>query len=136
MAKASTAPTTISPIDPMKGQSQFPVTSMIQPPITGLEIAANAEPMFMNPLAVPEYFGAMSIGIAHMGPIVSSAKKKPKLKQIAAMVESWMNNIGSSEASAPKLHTTTMHLRPRERLPVRDSSHSVMGPPSQSPRTP
>src|SRR5580698_5308717 len=108
MAKANTAPTTISPMEPTKGQSQLPVTSMIQPPTTGLKIAAIAEPIFMNPLAVPEYFGAMSIGIAHMGPIVSSAKKKPKLKQIAAMVESWMNNIGSSEASAPKLQTTTM----------------------------
>ena len=108
MAKANTAPTTISPIDPMKGQSQFPVTSIIQPPITGLRIAANAEPMFMNPLAVPEYFGAMSIGIAHMGPIVISAKKKPKLKAMAAMVGSCMNNTGSSEASAAKLQTTTM----------------------------
>src|SRR5579863_6390030 len=108
MAKANTAPTSIRPIDPMKGQSQLPVISMIQPPTTGLKIAASAEPMFMNPLAVPEYFGAMSIGIAHMGPMVSSAKKKPKLKQMAATVESWTNNIGSSEASAPKLQTTTM----------------------------
>src|ERR1700722_15250852 len=102
MAKANTAPTTISPIDPMKGQSQLPVTSMIQPPTTGLKIAASAEPMFMNPLAVPEYFGAMSIGIAHMGPMVSSAKKKPRLKQIGAMVDTGTNNIGSREDSAPK----------------------------------
>src|ERR1700744_2828215 len=108
MAKANTAPTTISPMDPMKGQSQLPVTSMIQPLTTGLKITASAEPMFMNPLAVPEYFGAMSIGIAHMGPMVISAKKNPRLKQIAAMVESCTNNTGSSEASAPRLQTTTM----------------------------
>src|SRR3984885_13169123 len=108
MAKANTAPTTISPIDPMNGQSQVPATSMIQPPTTGLKIAASAEPMFMNPLAVPEYFGGMSIGIAHMGPMVSSAKKKPRLKQIAARVESWMNNIGGRDASAPKSPTPHM----------------------------
>ena len=30
--------------------------------------------MFIKPAAVPEYFGAMSIGIAHIGPMVISAK--------------------------------------------------------------
>ncbi|MCP1955314.1 hypothetical protein J2R90_000368 [Bradyrhizobium japonicum] len=32
----------------------------------------------MSPEAVPEYFGAISIGIDHIGPITSSAQKKPE----------------------------------------------------------
>jgi hypothetical protein len=54
MVNASNVPTSINAIDPMNGQSQFPATSIIQPPTTGLRIAANAEPLFMIPLAVPE----------------------------------------------------------------------------------
>jgi len=46
--------TSIKAIDPMNGQSQFIVTSIIQPPTTGLRIAANAEPLFMILLAVSE----------------------------------------------------------------------------------
>src|ERR1700736_6758414 len=108
MAKANTAPTTMSPMEPKKGQSQLPVTSMIQPPTTGLKIAASAEPVFISPLAVPEYLGAISIGIAHIGPIVISAKKNPRLRHTAATVESCTKGIGNSEASAARLQTTTI----------------------------
>src|ERR1700719_3276842 len=108
MAKAHTAPTTINPMEPIKGQSQLPVTSMIQQPTTGLKIAASAEPVFMSPLAVPEYLGAISIGIAHIGPMVISAKKNPRLKATAATVESCTKRIGNSDASAARLQTTTM----------------------------
>src|SRR6516225_6419477 len=126
MVNASSAPTSISAIEPMNGQSQFPVRSMIQPPTTGLTIAAKAEPVFMMPLAVPEYLGAMSIGIAHIGPIVISAKKKPALKDTAATVRSWTNRMGSNEKSAAALHTATMTLRDLVRLPLRLRSQSVV----------
>ena len=70
-------PTAIRIIDTVKGKFQLPVRSIIQPPTTGLMIAASAEPEFMMPHAVPECFGAMSIGTDHIGPIVISLKKKP-----------------------------------------------------------
>ena len=35
----------------------------------------------MMPLAVPQSSGAMSIGTAHIGPMVISAKKKPAARQ-------------------------------------------------------
>ena len=38
---------------------------------------------------MPEYFGAMSIGIDHIGPITSSAKKKPADRHSATVVMSW-----------------------------------------------
>src|SRR6202790_4315473 len=126
IVKASSAPTSISAIDPMNGQSQFPVTSIIHPPTPGLIIAANAEPLFIMPLAVPEYFGAMSIGMAHIGPIVISAKKNPRLRQIAATVESCTKRIGNNEPSVARLQTTTMRLRALVRLPVRASNQSVV----------
>jgi len=37
---------------------------------------AAADPLFMRPLAVPEWRGAISMGMAHMGPMVTSRKKK------------------------------------------------------------
>ena len=36
----------------------------------------------MSPLAVPENCGAMSIGIAHIGPMASSRKKNPRARQM------------------------------------------------------
>ena len=48
------------------------------PKTMGETIAAMAEPVFINPLAVPAYFGAMSMGTDQIGPITSSAKKKPE----------------------------------------------------------
>jgi len=70
MRNDSMMPAAITAIDTTKGRFQFPVRSISQPPITGLTIAANAAPLFMMPLAVPAYCGAMSIGTDHIGPIV------------------------------------------------------------------
>src|SRR5450755_1982935 len=109
---------------------------MIQPPTTGLIIAASAEQVFIIPLAVPEYLGAMSIGMAHIGPMVISAKKNPRLKQTAATVTSCTKRIGSNEASVARLQTTTMVLRALVRFPVLCNNQSVSHPPSQSPTTP
>ena len=62
-------------MEPMNGSSQLPVRSMMSPKTSGDRIAATADPVFISPAAVPENFGAMSIGIAQIGPITSSAKK-------------------------------------------------------------
>src|SRR5437762_12188449 len=86
IAKHNTAPNNIRAIEPTNGQVQWPVLSTIYPNTTGETIAANAEPVFIMPLAVPENFGAMSIGIAHIGPIVNSAQKKPALSARATML--------------------------------------------------
>ena len=68
-------------MEPTKGSVQLPVMSTIIPNTIGEMIAATAEPVFMRPAAVPEYFGAMSIGTDQIGPITSSAKKKPEAEQ-------------------------------------------------------
>src|SRR5581483_3842709 len=81
--KASTEPKSNSTMLPRNGNSQLPVLSMIKPPITGETIAAKAEPTFIKPLADPENRGVMSIGIAHMGPMVNSEKKNAPLRQRA-----------------------------------------------------
>src|SRR5689334_15481099 len=74
--KAETAPTSSTAISMMNGRYQLPVASITMPATTGEAMAAPADPMFMIPDAVPEYRGAMSIGTDHIGPIMSSAKKK------------------------------------------------------------
>src|SRR6478672_13188820 len=74
--KAESPPSSSSPIDIRNGRYQFPVASITKPATSGETMAAKAEPVFMSPDAVPEYFGAMSIGIDHIGPITSSAQKK------------------------------------------------------------
>ena len=51
-------------------------------------MAASAEPVFIMPLAVPENLGAMSIGTAHIGPIVISAKKNPAQSEITETLRS------------------------------------------------
>src|SRR5260221_10596895 len=84
IANAIAAPNSINIIEPTNGRFQLPVVSMIQPATTGDTITANAEPTFISPLAGPENCGAMSIGIAHIGPMASSAKEKPRLRQNAA----------------------------------------------------
>src|SRR5262244_3605857 len=83
IANDKAAPNNISTMDPINGQVQWPVLSTIYPNTTGETMAANAEPVFIIPLAVPEYFGAISIGIDHIGPIVNSAQKKPALRAMA-----------------------------------------------------
>ncbi|MHC2577070.1 hypothetical protein ACVMHR_001809 [Bradyrhizobium diazoefficiens] len=92
--------------------------------------------MFMIPEAVPEYFGAMSIGIDHIGPITSSAQKKPADRHSATMVMSWTNRIGNSESSAPVNPATVTLSRARRTLPVRSRILSDSTPPTLSPTTP
>src|SRR5436305_259143 len=70
-------------------------------------MAASAEPVFINPLAEPEKRGAMSIGIAHIGPMVNSEKKKARLRQIAAQVRLCKNKIGIMDASDNRKPNTT-----------------------------
>src|SRR5260370_35250052 len=77
MVNASTAPSSSKPREPRNGRCQLPVRSATYPNATGDRMAASAEPLFINPLAVPEYFPALSLGIDHLGPITISAEKKP-----------------------------------------------------------
>ena len=93
---------------PMNGNSQLPKRSIRYPDNTGQMIAASAEPVFIMPLAVPEYSGAISIGIAHIGPIVISAKKKPALRLSTEIVRSWVNRIGNSDSRVNSMHTATI----------------------------
>src|SRR6266702_4654719 len=99
-------------------------------------IAANAEPVFIMPLAVPEHSGAMSIGIAHIGPIVISAKKKPDARHAIDRYTLCVNISGMSESRQNSMHTDTIQLRARFRLPVRVKIQSVTMPPTVSPITP
>ena len=82
--KAMTAPNNSRPMLPTNGSSQLCVLSMIIPPMRGERMAAAAEPVFIRPLAEPEKRGAISMGMAHMGPMVNSAKKNAALRQMAA----------------------------------------------------
>src|SRR5258706_11025897 len=100
--KAKTEPMSSSPMLPRNGNSQFPVLSITYPETRGEMIAASADPLFIRPLAEPEKRGAMSMGIAHMGPIVNSAKKKAKLRQRAAEVTLCKNKIGAMKISDPR----------------------------------
>src|SRR5262245_5976503 len=88
IAKDNAAPNNISAMEPMNGQVQWPVLSTMYPNTTGETIAAKADPVFIIPLAVPEYLGAISIGIAHIGPTVNSAQKKPALNASATSLMS------------------------------------------------
>src|SRR5208282_6850780 len=97
--KAMMEPRKRRPMLPRKGSCQLPVLSMTKPATVGERMAARAEPLFIRPLAVPENFGAMSMGMAHMGPMVNSEKKKAELRQRAATLRSWMKTIGSMKAS-------------------------------------
>src|SRR3954465_12337661 len=99
--KAEKPPSSNRPIDIRNGRYQLPVASITKPATSGETIAAKAEPGFMSPDAGPEYFGAVSIGMDHIGPITSSAQKKPADRHSATMVMSWTNRIGNSDSSAP-----------------------------------
>jgi len=82
MKKQVTQPRARMPTEHQKGRCQSPVRCTMAPKVIGETIAATAEPKFISPLAVPANFGAMSIGIAHMGPMASSRKKNPAARQI------------------------------------------------------
>ena len=76
---ATIDPTSSIEMLPRNGRVQFPVLSITFPNTAGTTMASSGEPIFLRPLAEPENCGAMSMGIAHIGPIVNSAKKKPRL---------------------------------------------------------
>src|SRR5215831_9204663 len=118
MAKHNTAPNSNNAIEPTNGQVHWPVLSMMYPNTTGETIAAKADPVFIMPLAVPEYFGAISIGMAHIGPIVNSAKKKPALNASATHLMSCVNRIGVSETQHNTIMIATKLRRATFRLPV------------------
>src|SRR5882762_6295121 len=104
---ASIAPINSNPMLPRKGSVQSPVLSITYPKTRGETIAASAEPVFIRPLAEPENRGAMSIGIAPMGPIVNS-EKNARLRKMATHVRLCNRRIGSIEA------TEQTNLRPRD----------------------
>jgi hypothetical protein len=81
-------------------------------------IAASADPLFVRPLAEWEKRGAMSIGIAHMGPIVNSEKKKARLRQRAATLTLWTNKMGAMKASEQRNPRTTKSRQARFRFSV------------------
>jgi len=74
-------------------------------------MAASAEPVFIRPLAELENRGAMSIGIAHMGPIVNSEKKNARLRKTATHVRLCNRIIGSIEATEQTKPATTRFRR-------------------------
>ncbi|SAL74410.1 hypothetical protein AWB69_09185 [Caballeronia udeis] len=125
-------------METVKGRFQLPVLSIRKPPTTGLIIAASADPEFMMPLAVPACLGAISIGTAHIGPIVISLKKNPPLRHTAANVIDMLETsmMGASESSVRNMQTPTITLRAMRIFPLRRKMRSVTEPPSQSPRTP
>src|SRR5665213_542175 len=133
---ARIAPSSSKTIFPRKGNSQFPVLSITNPKTRGEIIAARADPVFIRPLADPENRGAMSIGMAHMGPMVNSEKKKARLRQMAAPVRLWENRIGTVAASEHRKPKTTRSRRAFLRSPVLCKTRSLTQPPSASPRTP
>src|SRR2546427_10629424 len=104
------------PILPRNGNSQFPVLSMTYPKTRGEMIAASADPVFIRPLAEPENRGAISIGMAHIGPMVNSAKKNAMLRQMAAQVRLCKKRIGTMKASEQRNPKTTRLRRALSKL--------------------
>jgi hypothetical protein len=90
----------------------------------------------MMPLAVPEWLGAMSMGVAHMGPIVISEKKNPPDSSSREKSPLCVNINGTSDSIEKSMQTDTIEQRARRRLPVRLSILSVAIPPKVSPSTP
>jgi hypothetical protein len=108
----------------------------MKPNTTGERIAANADPVFMIPLAEPEYRGAISIGIAHIGPIVISAKKNAPARAIASVVRSLVKKSGIIQTNEQRKQITTRLRRACLRSLVFRKTESVKTPPSPSPITP
>src|SRR5262249_9465758 len=130
------APISMRAIDPMNGQVHWPVLSTIPPKASGETIAANAEPVFIMPLAVPEYFDAMSLGMAHIGPIVNSRKKYHAHSATATTTRSCENRIGTSETQQNTIMTATSPRRAILRFFVFSKILSLAIPPSVSPKNP
>src|ERR1700761_5280016 len=136
MVIASTAPSSSMPSEPMNGTSQRPVTSIAQPNTTGEMMPAMPNPKFMKPDALPEYSGAMSIGIAQIGATISSAKKNAMLRQIATTRRSCTMTIGSMKQNEPRKPATITLIRALPTSPDDFRIRSEMMPPSVSPTTP
>src|ERR1700722_4355918 len=99
-------------------------------------MAASAEPEFMMPLAVPECSGAMSMGVAHIGPMVISEKKNPAERNTKEIPPLWVNISGTSDSMDKSMQTDTMELRASRRSPLTLRILSVITPPNVSPSTP
>ena len=82
MKKDVTHPKARMPTEHQNGRCQSPVRCTIHPKVMGETMAATADPKFISPLAVPANLGAMSIGMAHIGPMASSRKKNPSARQM------------------------------------------------------
>src|SRR5258707_902894 len=121
---------------PRNDRLQFPVLSMMYPPTSGETMAAAADPTFIRPLAEPEKRGAISMGMAHMGPMVNSAKKNAALRQRAAIFRSCTYRIGSIQPREHRKPATTRLRRAVFRLPVLRKTQSLTTPPAVSPITP
>ncbi len=115
--------------------SNPPVLSITCPKTRGETIAASAEPVFIRPLAEPENRGAMSIGIAHMGPIVNLREEREAQKN-GHHVRLCNRRIGSIEATEQTKPATTRFRRAFLRSPVLSKIRSLTTPPSVLPSTP
>ncbi len=101
----------------------------MKPNASGDSTAASADPVFMKPLAVPECCGAMSIGIAHIGPMTISAQKKAAARLTTMAVRSCVKKIGSTHTNDPRnAHITSWH-RALLTSPVRRRIASLRMPP-------
>ena len=78
----------------------------------------------------------MSMGMAHIGPMVISAKKNAPPSDRAASTGSVMNRIGAEHTKDPSRPATTRSRRARSSEPVRRRMASDSQPPSASPSTP
>src|ERR1700727_789175 len=99
-------------------------------------MAARGDPTFMRPLADPENRGAISMGIAHIGPIVNSEKKKARLRQIAAAETLCTKKMRSMHPNEQRKPPTTRLRRALFRFPVLLRMRSLTTPPNVSPTTP
>src|SRR5579872_7238998 len=134
--KAITAPSNNKTALITNGNSQFLVRSITYPETSGETMVASAEPTFIKPLADPEKRGATSMGTAHMGPIVNSAKKKARLRQTATRARRCEKGTGAMHASDSSKPATTKSRRARFRSPVRRNTQSLATPPTAFPTTP
>src|SRR5450432_667744 len=133
---AMIAPNSSKPMLPRNGRSQLPVFWITYPATSGDTAAAKADPIFINPLAVPENRGAMSMGIAQNGPMVNSAKKNAALKQMATVFKSCDRSTGIMKASDNRKPAITRLRRALLRSPVFFRMKSLTHPPAASPTTP
>src|SRR5258708_21278564 len=78
----------------------------------------------------------MSIGIAHIGPIVISAKKNAPARQTVSVVRSLVKNSGIIPNNEQRKKTTTKLRRPCLRSWVLRKTKSVPTPPNAYPTTP